>query len=223
MVAEFWNMLIRYMPIFYTATLITIKISSLAIVIGFLLGLFSALGRMSHNFIIRLPCNFYVWFFRATPLLVQIFMIYFGLPQFGINLSPFVAGVIAMSINGGAYYAEIVRSGIQSVHYGQLEAARSLGMSYPLSMRRIILPQAIKVIIPPFGNESIILIKDTSLLSTITIMEITLTAQRLISSTWKPFELYLIAAIYYAIITTVLNYALYKYEMKVSFSQQKLE
>jgi polar amino acid transport system permease protein len=175
---------------------------------------------MADSRAIRWPSQFYVWFFRATPLLVQIFMIYFGLPQFGIHLSPFLAGVIAMSINAGAYYAEIVRAGIQSVHYGQMEAARSLGMSYRLAMRRIILPQAIKVIIPPFGNESIILIKDTSLLSTITIMEITLTAQRLISSTWKPFELYLIAAVYYAVITTILNYVLNRYEARLSLSQR---
>ena len=221
MAADFIDMFIRYFDIFCSATFITIKISILSIFFGFILGLFSALGKISGNFLFRWPSQFYVWFFRATPLLVQIFMIYFGLPQFGINLSPMVAGVIAMSINAGAYYAEIVRSGIQSVHYGQMEGARSLGMSYPLAMRRVILPQALRVIIPPFGNESIILIKDTSLLSTITIMEVTLTAQRLISSTWKPFELYMMAAIYYAAVTTVLNYVLHEYEKKLSISMRK--
>lgn len=212
---------IKYMPLFWKATLMTVEISALSIMFGFLIGLFSALGKMSHNKLISIPSKFYVWFFRATPLLVQIFLIYFGLPQFGIRLSPFVAGVIAMSINAGAYYAEIIRAGIQSVHHGQMEAARSLGMSYPLSMRRIILPQAIKVIVPPFGNESIILIKDTSLLSTITILEVTLMAQRLISSTWKPFELYLIAAFYYAVITSVLNFFLHRYEKKLAISQRR--
>jgi len=208
----FFEIFTKYIPFFLKASLLTIEISALSIIIGFFLGLFAALGKMSHNKAISLPARFYVWFFRATPLLVQIFLIYFGLPQFGINLSPFVAGVMAMSINAGAYYSEIIRAGIQSIHHGQMEAARSLGMSYALAMRRVILPQSLKVIIPPFGNESIILIKDTSLLSTITIIEITLMAQRLISSTWRPFELYLVSAHYYDVITSILNYFLNRYE-----------
>jgi polar amino acid transport system permease protein len=217
----FFEIFSKYIPFFLKASLLTVEISALSIVIGFFLGLFAALGKMSHNKMIRWPSRFYVWFFRATPLLVQIFLIYFGLPQFGINLSPFVAGVMAMSINAGAYYSEIIRAGIQSIHQGQMEAARSLGMSYSLAMRRIILPQALKVVIPPFGNESIILIKDTSLLSTITIVEITLMAQRLISSTWRPFELYLVAAAYYAMITSVLNYFLNRYEKSLEVSQRR--
>jgi polar amino acid transport system permease protein len=217
----FFEIFYKYIPFFLKASLLTVEISALSIVIGFFLGLFAALGKMSDNKMIRWPARFYVWFFRATPLLVQIFLIYFGLPQFGINLNPFVAGVMAMSINAGAYYSEIIRAGIQSIHHGQMEAARSLGMSYSLAMRRIILPQSLKVIIPPFGNESIILIKDTSLLSTITIIEITLMAQRLISSTWRPFELYLVAAAYYAVITSVLNYFLNRYEKKLDVSQRK--
>jgi len=173
-----------------------------ALVLGLVVGLVAALGVLAKQPLLRWPARFYVWLIRSTPLLVQLFIIYFGLPQFGFDLSPFWSGVLGLALNTGAYNAETIRGGILAVPRGQLEAARSLGMSGALTMRRIVLPQALRLIIPPLGNNFVILIKDTSLVSTITLMELTLTAQRLIGSTYKPFEMYLMAALLYAVLTT---------------------
>jgi polar amino acid transport system permease protein len=151
---------------------------------------------------------------RATPLLVQLFLIYFGLPQFGMDFSPFWSGVLALALNTGAYNAETIRAGILAVPKGQIEAARSLGMGPSLTMRRIVLPQAVRMIIPPLGNNFVILIKDTSLVSTITLVELTLTAQRLIGSTYKPFEMYLMAALLYAVLTTTADFLLRQFEQR---------
>jgi polar amino acid transport system permease protein len=164
--------------------------------------------------------SFYVWLIRSTPLLVQLFIIYFGLPQLGIDMSPMVAGILGLSLNTGAYNAETIRGGIIAVHSGQMEAARSLGMSFGLAMRRIILPQALRLIVPPLGNNFIILIKDTSLVSTITVIELTMTAQRLIGSTYKPFEMYLMAAFLYAVLTTTAAVLLKSFEKRIALERR---
>ncbi len=197
-----WNVIIHYFPFFVTGALLTLKISILSLFFGLIFGLIAALCKLSDNPLLRWPAVFYIWLIRSTPLLVQLFIIYFGLPQIGIDLGPFFSGVLGLALNVGAYNAETIRGGIISVPYGQTEAARSLGMNAALAMRRIILPQALRIIIPPLGNNFIILIKDTSLLSTITVVELTLTAQRLIGSTYKPFEMYVMAAVLYAVLTS---------------------
>ena len=197
-----WSIITHYFPFLAKAAIITLEISVISLVLGLAFGLLSALFVLSTNPLLYWPARFYVWIVRSTPLLVQLFIIYFGLPQFGIDLNPFWAGVLGLALNTGAYNAETIRGGILAVAKGQGEAARSLGMSKALTMRRIILPQAMRLIIPPLGNNFIILIKDTSLVSTITLVELTLTAQRLIGSTYKPFEMYLMAAVLYAILTT---------------------
>jgi len=148
---------------------------------------------------------------------VQLFIIYYGLPQFGLSLNPFWSGVLALALNTGAYNAETIRAGILSVPKGQVEAARSLGMGPGLTMRRIILPQALRLIVPPLGNNFVILIKDTSLVSTITLVELTLTAQRLIGSTYKPFEMYLMAALLYAVMTTGATLLLRRFERRTAW------
>ena len=197
-----WNIIVHYFPFLVQGAVLTLKISILSLVLGLIFGLAAALCKLADNPLIRWPAVFYIWLIRSTPLLVQLFIIYFGFPQMGIDLGPFLSGVLGLSLNVGAYNAETIRGGIISVPWGQTEAARSLGMSSGLSMRRIILPQALRIIIPPLGNNFVILIKDTSLVSTITLVELTLTAQRLIGSTYKPFEMYLMAAVLYAILTS---------------------
>lgn len=197
-----WSVIFHYFPFLLKGALLTLQISVVSLALGLVFGLVAALCVLTKNPLLQWPARFYVWLIRSTPLLVQLFIIYYGLPQFGLDLSPFWSGVLGLALNTGAYNAETIRGGILAVPRGQTEAARTLGMSGALTMRRIVLPQALRLIIPPLGNNFVILIKDTSLVSTITLMELTLTAQRLIGSTYKPFEMYLMAALLYAVLTT---------------------
>jgi len=209
-----WNIIIHYFPFLLTGAWLTLKISILSLILGLVFGLAAALCKLASNPLLRWPAMFYIWLIRSTPLLVQLFIIYFGFPQMGIDLGPFFSGVLGLALNVGAYNAETIRGGIISVPIGQTEGARSLGMSSALAMRRIILPQALRIIIPPLGNNFVILIKDTSLVSTITLVELTLTAQRLIGSTYKPFEMYVMAAVLYAILTSAASLLLTWLERK---------
>lgn len=209
-----WNIIIHYFPFLVTGALLTLKISILSLILGLIFGLVAALCKLASNPLLRWPAMFYIWLIRSTPLLVQLFIIYFGFPQMGIDLGPFFSGVLGLALNVGAYNAETIRGGIISVPRGQTEGARSLGMSSALAMRRIILPQALRIIIPPLGNNFVILIKDTSLVSTITLVELTLTAQRLIGSTYKPFEMYVMAAVLYAVLTSAASLLLTWVERK---------
>jgi len=211
-----WNIIFHYFPFLAKGALLTLEISILSLILGLIFGLSAALSKLSRNFLLRNVAVFYIWLIRSTPLLVQLFIIYFGLPQLGIDLGPYISGVLGLGLNVGAYNAETIRGGIQSISVGQHEAARSLGMSSALAMRRIILPQALRIIIPPLGNNFIILIKDTSLVSTITLVELTLTAQRFIGSTYKPFEMYVMAAFLYAVLTTTASFLLGKVEARTN-------
>jgi polar amino acid transport system permease protein len=215
-----WQIIFHYFPFLVEGAWLTLKISVISVALGLLFGLVAALCKLSHNRLLWGLASFYVWLIRSTPLLVQLFIIYFGLPQLGIDMSPMLAGVLGLSLNTGAYNAETIRGGIIAVHSGQMEAARSLGMSFGLAMRRIILPQALRLIIPPLGNNFIILIKDTSLVSTITVIELTMTAQRLIGSTYKPFEMYLMAAVLYAVLTTSAAVLLKTFEKRVALERR---
>lgn len=211
-----WKIIVHYFPFMLEGAILTLKISILSVALGIAFGLVAALCKLSRNRFVRGASSFYIWLIRSTPLLVQLFIIYFGLPQLGIDLGPFLSGVLGLALNAGAYNAETIRAGIISVPKGQMEAARSLGMSRSLAMRRIILPQAVRLIIPPLGNNFIILIKDTSLVSTITLVELTLTAQRFIGSTYKPFEMYLMAAVLYAVMTSFAAFLLKRFERRMS-------
>lgn len=196
---------------------ITIYASVIAQAVGVVLGVLSALAGMARNPVIRTISGVYVWFFRGTPVLVQIFLIYYGTPYLlGIDLFPsdinlgtvdlrgaVVAGIVALSVNEGAYMSEIVRAGILSVDPGQTEAAKSLGMTYRLTMSRIVLPQALRVIVPPLGNEFNNMLKTTSLMSIIAVAEIFRVAQATNSATFKSFEAYFGVALYYLALTTI--------------------
>jgi len=198
------EVLIRNFMYLLIGAVMTLKITAISVLMGLIIGTFVGMGRLSRRKIINIPSSIYVEFLRGTPLLVQIFLIYFGLPSLGLNLEAFPAAVIALGINSGAYVAEIVRAGIQSVPKGQYEAARSLGMSHTMAMRYVILPQAFRNILPALGNEFIALLKDSSLVSVIGITELMKSGQIVISRTFASFSIYGgVALIYFAMTFTL--------------------
>ncbi|ACM03838.1 MULTISPECIES: amino acid ABC transporter permease [Cereibacter] len=194
-----------YGPGFLKAAWLVLWLTLLTILVSWACGLLAALAQRSDLRLVRGAAAFYIWFIRGTPALIQIFIIYFGLPQLGLRLSPFTAGVIALGINSGAYVAEIVRSGLSAIHRGQTESALALGFSQSQTMRTIVLPQVFRIILPSITNEAISTLKNTSLLSTITVVELTLYAQTLISATFRPFDFYIAVAVIYLVLTTVLT------------------
>ena len=168
------NLVVNSFPLLLIGAGVTIQITVLSTAIGFVIGLVVGVARISHLRPLRLLAEVYVEFFRGTPLLVQIFLFYFALPVItGQRIDPFIAAISACGINSGAYVAEIFRAGIQSVDEGQMEAGRSLGMTWLQTMRYIIVPQAFKRVIPPLGNEFIAMLKDSSLVSVIGFEELT--------------------------------------------------
>lgn len=181
----------------------TIILSVVAQVAGIILGLIAALMKLSKNPVLNGIAGFYIWLFRGTPLLVQLFIFATGLYEIGIKLDLLTAALLAFSINEGAYMAEIVRAGIQSIDPGQTEAAKSLGMTYGLAMRRIVLPQALRVIIPPTGNEFNNMLKTSSLASAISVSELLQAANEMNHLFFKTLEIYLIASCYYLFLTTI--------------------
>lgn len=199
-----FSLVLPYIPLLLKGTLMAIEIAAISIVIGLILGLFTALMRISNSKILSGIAWVYITFIRGTPLLVQLFIVYFALPQFGIKLDAFTSSIVALGINGGAYMAEIFRASIISIPYGQTEAARSLGMGYWLTLRKVILPQALRVSLPPLGNEANVIVKNTSLCSVITVQEIMHLTGRFASVNFAYFEFYIVASLLYLIV----NYGL---------------
>ncbi|MFZ5827471.1 MAG: amino acid ABC transporter permease [Bacillota bacterium] len=199
-----WSLIPRYFIYFLPAAWMTLKLTTAAIAGGIVLGLITALMRLSPIWILRAPASFYVWVIRGTPLLVQILILYVGMVSL-VRLEGFAAAAIAFSVHTGAYVGEIFRGAILGVDTGQMEAARSLGMTYPKAMRLIILPQAFRLAVPPLANQFIITLKDSSLASVIAIRELILQARQMGSSQYRMMEFLLIATIYYLIMTTVLT------------------
>jgi His/Glu/Gln/Arg/opine family amino acid ABC transporter permease subunit len=193
-------------PLAKAAITVTIPLTIISFVIGLAIALVVALGRLSKNVVVSNIARFYISIIRGTPLLVQLFIIFFALPQIGISLEPFPAAVIAFSLNVGGYAAEIIRSAIQSIPKGQWEAAETIGFNYVGALRRIILPQAARVAVPPLSNTLISLVKDTSLASTILVTELLRTAQVAAAPTFEFFALYGTAAAYYWVICLVLSF-----------------
>jgi polar amino acid transport system permease protein len=189
----------------------TIIVAIFAQALGLFLGLVSALMRMSKNPLLSVPANFYVWFFRGTPLLIQILFWYNGVPQLFDNpditreLTSFRVAIFALGVNEGAYMTEIVRAGIESVEAGQMDAAKSLGMTHGKAMRRIILPQALRVIVPPTGNEFIAMLKNSSLCFVIALVELTNASRSIFSVNFKVMELLVVASIWYLVMTTAFS------------------
>jgi polar amino acid transport system permease protein len=195
----------------FHGTILTIEIALVALFFGVILGIIVALGRISHNKVAKAITWFYVWFFRGTPLLLQLFMIYFAVPIIYLNVTgstlvvdPMLCAFITFSLNSTAYMAEIIRAAIESIPEGQMEAAKALGMNYHQAMRKIIIPQTFKRLVAPLGNELIMLLKDTSLVSTIALFDVLRTVKTMATSTGN-WVYYLYAAAIYLFLTTILQ------------------
>ncbi|GAF26874.1 ABC-type amino acid transport system, permease component [Moorella thermoacetica Y72] len=218
------GLVIQSLPYLLLGAVQTLKITLVAVSLGCILGLVAGMGRLSRRRLTSFLATCYVDFFRGTPLLVQIFIVYYGFPQLldegqkflmaslgmpqllqTTHIPVFVAATLATSLNSGAYVAEIFRAGIQSIERGQVEAARSLGMTEGQTMRYIVLPQAFKRVIPPLGNEFIAMLKDTSLLSVIGYVELTRQGQLISGATFKPLQIYFGVALIYLIMTFTIS------------------
>jgi polar amino acid transport system permease protein len=204
--------IIKVLPQLFDGAVLTVEITSLSVFFGIIIGLFMGLGKLSKNIIFKVPSTIYVDFIRGTPLFVQILLFYYGIPGLissitdsPFKIEPMVAAVVVCSINSGAYVAEIFRAGIQSIERGQMEAARSLGMTHSQAMRYIILPQAFKRIVPPLGNEFIVLLKDTSLLAVIGVQELTRKGQLYVAVTFASFPTYIGVALVYLVMTLTIS------------------
>lgn len=196
----------KALPLLLMGAAVTIEITAVSVAVGFFIGLFAGIARISQIRILRLIAAVYADCIRGTPLLVQIFLIYFALPILtGYQIEPFAAAVMACGINSGAYISEIFRAGIQSVDPGQMEAGRSLGLTWWQTMVYVVLPQAIRNILPPLGNEFIAMLKDSSLVSVIGFEELTRRGQLIIAQTYGSFEIWLTVAALYLIMTLAIS------------------
>lgn len=211
------DLVIDYMPFFLKGALYTIGVSLVGILLGTILGLLIGMGKIMRNKLMALPFILYITFFRGTPLFVQILLIHFGLiPLIIGQTNAIVAGIVALTLNAAAYIAEIFRAGIQSIDRGQMEAARSLGQTHAQAMRYVILPQAFKRMVPPLGNEFIVLLKDSSLLAVITVPELMYWGRAFQGQYYKIWEPYLTAALIYLILTLSMSYLLGRLEKRLA-------
>lgn len=205
-----WRMLLQ-------GAAITVEVTAAALVLGCAIGLLIGIGRLNpKRKLVYGLCSTYLIFFRGTPLLVQLFIWFFGLPQFGLMLPAFVCGIVGLGMYSAAYVSEIVRGAIESIDRGQNEAARSLGMSSAQSMRKIIVPQAVLRMIPPLGNEFIALIKNSALVSLLTIHDLMHEGQKIISVSYRSLEVYLVIALIYLLLTTAVAGGLRLLERRLS-------
>lgn len=192
-------------------TEITLEIFFVTLILSLPIGMLAALGRLSSLNLISRVVEFYIWIMRGTPLMLQLLFVYFALPMVGIRLPDIAAALLAFTLNYAAYFAEIFRAGIQAVPKGQYEAAKTLGMSYPQTMRRIILPQVIRIVLPPVSNETINLVKDTSLVYILAMNDLLRVARTIVQ---REFDMtpFLFAAIFYLAMTFVLTWGFKKLE-----------
>ena len=200
------DLMINSLPLLIVGAGITIQITAISVGLGLIIGMFVGIARICNVKVLRALATVYIDFLRGTPLLVQIFLIYFALPMVvGQRVDPFIAAITACGINSGAYIAEIFRAGIQAIDEGQMEAGRSLGMSWVQTMRYIIVPQAFKNVIPPLGNEFIALLKDSSLVSVIGFEELTRRGQLIIARTYGSLEIWITVALIYLVMTLTIS------------------
>lgn len=193
----------------------TVAITLSAAVLSFFGGILLAVIELYAPAVIRWPFKAFSWLFMGTPLLLQLFLIYFGLIEIGIDLPAFVAGVIGLGLHFAVYNSDIIQAGILAVDKGQYEGARTLGLSQFQTIRKIVVPQAVRSVIPPIGNNMIALLKDSALVSVIGVAELTLTSQLAISKTFRPFEFYIAAAVCYYVINLGLEAVLRRVEHKI--------
>lgn len=220
-----FSFLSEYYSVFIDGTKITVGISLIALLFGCIIGIVICLMKISKSRILKAIATIYVEILRGTPLFIQIYILYFGLPQLNIQFpdmfglsSAFITGAFGLSINSGAYVAEILRSGIQSVDKGQMEASRSLGLSYVSTMRHVIVPQAIKNVLPALANEFITLVKESAIISVIGIKDIMFSSNIVRTALYRPLEPLLIAAIIYFVLTFTLSKLVGILEKKLALS-----
>jgi len=200
-----FRVILEYMPFYGQCFLATLWLSGLSLLGAIIVGIVASAMRLNKSRALSTIAGIFIESIRSTPLLVQLYFFYFGLPTVGIMLPEWVTGVIALTLNSGAYYAEIIRSGIQSIHFGQIEAGIASGLSYVQRMRYIILPQALGATIRPMLGQAIILVKDSSLLSLISIVELTRAGQLLTSERFMPAEGFLTTAAFYLVLYYMLK------------------
>lgn len=206
MSAKVWNLLVDSFPkILIPGLTMTVPLTVIAFTFALIIAIFAALVQFAKVPVLRQLARFYIWIFRGTPLLVQLFVVFYGLPKVGVVLEPFPAAVLVFSLNEGAYCAETVRAALESVPVGQLEAGYCAGLSYMQIMRRIILPQAMRTAFPPLSNSVIAMVKDTSLAANITVTEMFMVTQRIVARTYEPLVLYIEVGLIYLLFSTVLT------------------
>lgn len=203
-----FSVLIPYMHMFWKGVCVTIQASFFGVLFGSALGIFIGSVRVMPFKPLRYLMATYIYVLRGTPLMIQLFLIYFGLPALGVNLDAATAGILGIGINSSGYVGEIVRGGIEGVPKGQWEAAKMLGLSYWQTMKSIILPQAIRHMLPAIGNEFVTLIKESSLLSVLAISDLTMVGQQVRSVTYASFETFIFVALVYLVLTSVTSGAL---------------
>lgn len=208
--------ILRYWPELVQGAWVAASLIVLTFLLGTILGIFGAIGRISRNRAVYAISTFYVELFRNTPLLVQMYVAYYGLDALSINLSSFTAALLAMSLNSGAYETEIIRGGIIAVGKGQLEAAFSIGMTYTQTLRKVVIPYALQVIFPPLGNQFIGIILGSSVASVITVPEITYVALNIGSRSYRDFETFLLIWVIYLALNLILS-ALFKLTGRIAF------
>ncbi|WP_203091884.1 amino acid ABC transporter permease [Aeromonas hydrophila] len=214
MIDSFW-------PLLSAGLIFTVPLTLITFVLGIVLGLSVALARLYGPAPLVMLVRFYVWLIRGTPLLVQLFLIFYGLPSAGIVLDAFTAAVIGFTLNIGAYSSEIIRATLAAIPKGQWEAAYSIGMNWPQVMWRVILPQAARIAVPPLSNTFISLVKDTSLAATVTVPELFQAAQRLASVTYEPLILYVETALIYLLFSSVLSTLQDKLEQRLAYKETR--
>ena len=207
-----FGMMGKYMPYLFRSLQVTLQLTAASLLLGILLAIPLSLIKLSRFRAVRAVGTFYTSIFRGVPLLVQIFIVYFGLPQFGLTMDAFQAGCVTFALNSAAYISESLRGGIMAVDAGQREAAMALGISYGKTMKDIVFPQAIKSVMPSLVNEFIGLLKNTTLISTIGLVDVLRAAQMIVSDTFRAFEPLLTAAVFYYVMV-----------MAISFLGKKLE
>ncbi len=214
-----FTVLIPYVNILLAGAMWTGILCFASIAFSIVGGIPFAVAVISRRLWVRLPVSFLIWVFRGTPLLLQLYMIYFGLPKVGVYLSPIASGILGLGMHYAVYNADVIRAGIVAIDNGQHEASRSLGLSKFQTMRKVVVPQALRNVTPALGNNFIALLKESALVSIITVPELTLSAQLGISETFRPFEFYFAAGAIYYTINYLLEMGLKRVEMKTALSR----
>lgn len=217
---DFFSVALQFAPKFIPGVIKTLELSFLSILLGTVFGLSAAVLKLSHRKLLMLITDFYINIVRGTPLLLQLIFIFYGLPQLGIGLDSFTSAVIGLAFHNGAYISEIFRGAIESIDYGQREAARAMGMNKWQAIRRVIFPQAFKRSIPALGNQFIIAVKDSSLASAITITETLMLSRQFVAATYQVFPIFFVAGCYYLLITISLSKLLLKLEAHLKINER---